>query len=752
MKKKISKYVSIACLIVFSALTFLLNFSFSNVEEINKVRKQKQLEITMEQERPFIEAMECWDDSSKTAEIKSMADFIEFRDAVNNKSKTFSGFTINLRTDLDFTGATFVPIGTINSETRYFSGIFNGNGHILRNVKIVSDSTNVKGDIGVFGYASNATINALTVIVDSMQLTTAGKSMGAIAGSTSGAMYINNCMIIAKSSSDSKIYTSSDNTSMNVGGVVGYCNATSGRIYRCANYVKVSCTVKGTASVGGIVGKFPSGCNIGVEECYSAGNVTGGGSSTTTVYAGGIAGCSESSSVGLTKCINESYITANTKQETSKDSSPYYSGNLRSIDDITISGYSKVYWDNKWYSNIYAGGIIGYGSGCSVTKCANLKNTYSVGANTYSDVAKYFYGSTGKGSGVGHAQSRYGDYVEYTFTQKITNMKEIGNNVSATTCYSYNFGPASSYYETSATMIRYDRVYHARLTGVSGKNLTFTALSNEELFASASSSEYYASSDSYDDGAIIIKINNRPAEIPATRYTLYDFVGYINYGYNLYKTVITSGYSYQFGTSVITPQYATNVSTFNFVSSTNTLANIDSPLYSNLGNTGYISGNYSGYGGGYLHNRYPRPSNYTKKDKYAIKNCEIFLSESSDGKTYHFNHRYAYDYYKNLSWKTTSVYDSPLIFGGAASRKSLVDNTPKGYYTTISDIGSQTSSIISSFGATIFINRNSKPMLSWLFWDQNTFNPGGSGGSSGTGGSGIKPGLPGGGKDIVQVY
>ena len=148
-------------------------------------------------------------------------------DDLNNIRNNRSGKYI-LMADIDLSSATnWTPIG---NKSSYFSGTFDGNGHVIKNLNIESTSDYT----GLFGYTSGAKIQNL------------GLENVNVKGSD---------------------YT---------GGLIGYSNNTN--IYNCY----VSGSVQGSDHTGMLVGSFNSG---GVAFIHTSGDVTGDGQ-----YIGGSIG------------------------------------------------------------------------------------------------------------------------------------------------------------------------------------------------------------------------------------------------------------------------------------------------------------------------------------------------------------------------------------------------------------------------------------------------------------------------------
>lgn len=86
--------------------------------------------------------------------ISTYKDLQDFRDNVNNKTNTFK--TVKLGADIDMNGDDWTPIGFNdgNGTIKTFSGTFDGQGHVISNMKInITDTDNVY--LGLFGYSSN---------------------------------------------------------------------------------------------------------------------------------------------------------------------------------------------------------------------------------------------------------------------------------------------------------------------------------------------------------------------------------------------------------------------------------------------------------------------------------------------------------------------------------------------------------------------------------------------------------------------
>ncbi len=170
--------------------------------------------------------------------------------------------------DIDYNGKTWSPIG---KSTNSFLGVFDGNGHVIKNLCLEEDNDY----IGLFGY-SNGTIKNLGINVIENESATYG---GAIVA-------YNNGQIISCYSTGDLIKDPYFDGSHSVGGIVGY---NSGEILNCYN----ACNVSSSGYVGGIAGYN----NATITNCYNVGRIrtpeynTAGGITGNNYYGGKISNC-----------------------------------------------------------------------------------------------------------------------------------------------------------------------------------------------------------------------------------------------------------------------------------------------------------------------------------------------------------------------------------------------------------------------------------------------------------------------------
>ncbi|MBA4410545.1 MAG: hypothetical protein Q8S54_04580 [Bacteroidota bacterium] len=294
--------------------------------------------------------------------IKTKQDLIQMRESVNTNNVVYRNKAYKLMTDLDFAGEPdWIPIG--DSVRNDFQGIFDGNGKVIRNIKIGSEEIPVRiADAGLFGYVLGGEIKNLGV--HWIRINTSGDShVGGIAGAETNSK-ITNC------------FTTGSFSGSNVGGIVSWSSGTISDCYSTAtisgygnyNYSGgivgySSGTISGSYSTGSISGAIVGGIagssSIGtIINCYSTGSVSGR-------ITGGIAG-----SLGGT--IINCYSTGNVSA-TGQFSS--YAGGIASDKGSILNCYSSGDVSSTAFqlsknpdgeNAAYVGGILG---GNSILPC-----------------------------------------------------------------------------------------------------------------------------------------------------------------------------------------------------------------------------------------------------------------------------------------------------------------------------------------------------------------------------------------------
>ena len=177
---------------------------------------------------------------------------------------SFADDHYRLAADIDLQDEAFDPIG----KTAHFSGVFDGQGHVISGLRITDDSENT----GLFAFVENGTVRNVGIASGTIS---GGNQTGALIGRTMNAT-IMNCFSKAEVSGGH-----------NTGGLVGMFN----------NSAMANCyawgTIQGEESVGGLCGSINRSIDPALEgsvrNCYSIADV-----SASVRYAGTAFGYDES--------------------------------------------------------------------------------------------------------------------------------------------------------------------------------------------------------------------------------------------------------------------------------------------------------------------------------------------------------------------------------------------------------------------------------------------------------------------------
>ena len=264
--------------------------------------------------------------------IKTADDLDKFAADVKSGLRYINTY-FSMDNDIDYAGNDFPSIG--NESGYVFSGIFDGRGHIIDNLKCNS---------GLFASTDGAEISNVT-LGENCEFGTGGIVATCAGGSITG------CISYAKV--DSK-------TLNGTGGIVGqignYYDERVTTITSCKHYGKVS----GSYYTGGIVGSI-AGTAV-LSECINEGFVTGSSNGT-----GGVVGfiSSNTNNTTITKCVNRGTIEGGTNEN--GGSHRYQTGGIAGFSYGTVS-----YCDNEGMVRGFGevGGIVGKNEGI-VDHCNN---------------------------------------------------------------------------------------------------------------------------------------------------------------------------------------------------------------------------------------------------------------------------------------------------------------------------------------------------------------------------------------------
>ena len=187
-------------------------------------------------------------------EINSKEDLVAFRDAVNSGTpyKGSTGGMVTLTVDIDLSDVdNWVPIGTSGQP---YSGIFDGGGHVIKNMKVDHGDDNYQGLFGYTDYATVYNMHLLNPQVHGVDY------VGSVVGYAATNSHITDVLVTSNASSDND-YTVKANYGSG-GGIVGYAKGAT--IERCMFRGQVKCF----GWTGGIVGNVFN--NVAITDCSAS--------------------------------------------------------------------------------------------------------------------------------------------------------------------------------------------------------------------------------------------------------------------------------------------------------------------------------------------------------------------------------------------------------------------------------------------------------------------------------------------------
>ena len=241
----------------------------------------------------------------------------------------------------------WIPIGT---SSQPFSGVIEGNGFSVKNLKIniTSGGTTYAG---LFGYVQSAKFYNLLVSDVNVK-------------SEPDAYYV----------WGSTIYTYA-------GGIAGFVTGNGVRFDNCvvSGNITILTTEYNTNCAGGFVGGVSDSVSTIFKDCKNASVVTAnGGSAFADSYAGGIIGRIRASTISIENCSNINTVEVPTSY------SSYAGGIVADISSgtLTIKGtYNNGYVNAATsHNNCYAGGLVAYDASPSTTTIQNVFNSGDVNA------------------------------------------------------------------------------------------------------------------------------------------------------------------------------------------------------------------------------------------------------------------------------------------------------------------------------------------------------------------------------------
>ena len=172
------------------------------------------------------------------------------------------------------TGVGWLGIPSFNKayfENIYFSGTFNGNNHIIKNLFISATTGYNVYSRGLFSAGSNCTIKNLGVV--NVNIGNVAEAGGLLAGIIGNAV-IDNCYVTGK------IYAAKSNgyfyLGNSVGGLVGVISLNAGSTKCTISNCYTNLQMGGYTLLGSLVGYLNSASgtgNVSIKNCYTTGNI-----------------------------------------------------------------------------------------------------------------------------------------------------------------------------------------------------------------------------------------------------------------------------------------------------------------------------------------------------------------------------------------------------------------------------------------------------------------------------------------------
>ncbi|MCL2109051.1 MAG: hypothetical protein FWH20_06875 [Oscillospiraceae bacterium] len=265
-----------------------------------------------------------------------------------------------------------------------FSGVFDGNGHVIKGVWV---NRPAEFSVGFFGSITDGEVHNLRVEATSL---VGRNAVGALGGDVRYSV-VTDCHGTAK-----ELSTNDTEYSTSVGGLIG--DLRNSRVTNCSaelsieyksgvdvvtrfggllgaadnnsmvrnSHAKIDSTLQSSDTLllaGGLVGLVTS--NTVIDNCYAEGSITATAPKSQYVFAGGLIGAAEDDGT----IIMNSYSTANVSANGLTGGLAGYVGRGATVDNCHATGF--VYVTNGTHH--YAGGLVG-----QITKSV-VKNSYATG-------------------------------------------------------------------------------------------------------------------------------------------------------------------------------------------------------------------------------------------------------------------------------------------------------------------------------------------------------------------------------------
>ena len=274
--------------------------------------------------------------------INNANDFVQFSNNVNGEND-YERETVYLNSDIDLSWNSFTVIGYDN----YFSGTFDGQGHVIKNLNINSYTE----EVGLFGYSNGLTIKNV-VLDSSCSIVSTYNSYSYVGGIMARCCSSDKACVIENSVNMGSVsFSGSTDVYLYLGGIAGEITSYdySSTVKNCANYGPVTHQgASGIPYIGGIVGDFygESSMRIYIQNCLNYGKLTSSASTSDPERIGGISGSLSYANVDV--CVSTGMITT-------KFSSNYVGGIVGRVD------YDSYVYYCFWTRDVGYSSYYGYG-------------------------------------------------------------------------------------------------------------------------------------------------------------------------------------------------------------------------------------------------------------------------------------------------------------------------------------------------------------------------------------------------------
>jgi glucan-binding YG repeat protein len=345
--------------------------------------------------------------------IYTVEDLDKVRNNLNNKYILMKNIDLSTATDEGGTyfnsGAGWEPIG---SEAAPFTGIFDGNGHSIKGMKMNLVSTDQVVYAGLFGYVKNATVQNVELvesIIEADNQSAVPDSSDAYAGGVIG--YADN--VVLTNVSNSGNVTAFSLLKSYAGGIIGFVDTDYNKTSTITD-VHNSGEINAKTTTGGIAGKITrtnvtgatnqGSMNASLKGNKNAGGIVGDASQSTitdslnegsihfTNDGGGIAAyihyTSINTSVNKGKVISQNDSSdgggiTGKSWSNSTISSSYNTGDVKAATtaggisgDLSYNSIISKSYNAGDLSAHYAGGIAGWLSNASIKDSFNIGRAY----------------------------------------------------------------------------------------------------------------------------------------------------------------------------------------------------------------------------------------------------------------------------------------------------------------------------------------------------------------------------------------